>query len=129
MILLDILGCNIVIMGEEFFCSNRWGSEEEDAVNTIPVFDEAEKTSELTVVYSNDSIPTKRIAYFGTAYNQQISVMMICGEHKDKVLTYSLENVNQKKVFKIMIEIDISRNIHGFIKDIKNNSVIWEFAL
>lgn len=118
MLLLDVIGYDIILECEKLFSvynvdTSKWEKE-------ILQFRLAER---------DYTIPTQKNILIRINCNQQIAILIACGQHEDRVLTYNFKNISKESIFKVKIDISSNRSIYGVIKDFENQNVVWEFML
>lgn len=122
-LLLDVIEFDLILEGANLFDVDY---EEENSSKTLRL---TEKIDKLEVLWKDTTIPTIKRTNFGIVSDQQISIWIVYGKHREKVLTYDLKNLKDKTIYEIKIDVDSNGFINGSIKEENSQSVIWEFKL
>lgn len=127
-LLLDVLGYDILLVGEELFFNNKNYDKNGIKISSRPLFVQEEYTTEFYIIHKDVSIPTKKHMFFGIKKIQKISVIAKCGKHSDEVALFVLNNYDKESVYKIMLDCDAHGKVLGKIKSMENNEVIIKFS-
>lgn len=122
-LLLNVTEFNLILEGENLFDVD--GGEEKSS-KTLRL---TEKVDRLEILCKNTTIFTGKSTYFGIINDQQISIWVACGKHRERVLTYDLKNIKEKTIYEIRIDVNARGLISGIIKENNKQSIIWEFTL
>lgn len=130
-LLVDVFGYDIILSGELFFVNSRinYAGDTGFLANHMPSFGEDEKTSQLAIVFKDQTIPTKVYRRFGITCDQHISLIVVSGKHQDEVRTYDIKNTKDKTVYEIIIDINWKGNVIGWIRNIDKKNIMWKFTL
>lgn len=127
-LLLDVLGYDILLVGEELFFNNKNYDKNGIKISSRPLFVQEEYTTEFYIIHKDVSIPTKKHMFFGIKKIQKISVIAKCGKHSDEVALFVLNNYDKESVYKIMLDCDAHGKVLGEIESMENNEVIIKFS-
>lgn len=133
MLLLDVLGYDIILKGTfyaDYTSLERCiESPKINSINHMPLFKENEIKTELKVAFKEFTIPFRVCTYLGVTCDQEVTVLVETGKHREKVLTYTLKNINENTIYEVEIDVDMCGCVNGIVKNVNKQNIIWKFTL
>lgn len=106
-LLLDVLYCSIIIYGN-FIIKDTDSSEEE--------------ITEISLLLEETTIPTRKSVLVLIEGEQDVSIVVICGDQKNAVKEIKLGNEQERTEYEITADVDANNQIEIKILDQTNNS-------
>lgn len=106
-LLLDVLYCSIIIYGN-FIIKDTDSSEEE--------------ITEISLFLEETTIPTRKSVLVLIEGEQDVSIVVICGDQKNAVKEIKLGNEQERTEYEITADVDANNQIEIKILDQTNNS-------